>query len=70
MPLVHRNGRPYYYKPSREGGRVVCHYEGSGEVAVLMSRWYAMEGVQRDTEVSEARVERDELEAAEKPLAE
>ena len=35
MPWKHRNGRPYYYRSVREGGRVRSSYVGSGKLAEL-----------------------------------
>ena len=68
MALVHRNGRAYYYKSSREGGRVVCRYQGAGTNAVLMALLDAGEREDREAEARDARAERDALEAAERPL--
>jgi hypothetical protein len=38
MALVYRDGRPYYYKSVRRGGRVTSEYQAAGEAAVLMAR--------------------------------
>jgi hypothetical protein len=55
MALVYRNGRPYLYNSSREGGRVVCRYQGSGEAAVLIAQIEAMESRERDDEAEAQR---------------
>ena len=55
MALLYRNGRPYLYKSSREGGRVVCRYQGSGETAVLIAQMEAIESQERESEAERHR---------------
>lgn len=35
MTLEYRNGRPFYYRNKRQNGKVVRHYVGSGQMALL-----------------------------------
>ncbi len=69
MALVYRNGRPYRYKSSREGGRVVCRYQGSGETAVLIDQIDAIEREERDSEAERHRDLWRQLDAVDKPVA-
>ena len=69
MALVYRNGRAYSYKTSREGGRVVCRYQGSGEIALLIEQFEALDRFEREAQALDDVSERDASEAAERPLA-
>ena len=64
------NGRRYYYKSEREGGRVKTTYFGAGESGLLISR---MEAIDREEERrlrNQRRAEREENLAEEKAVAE
>ncbi len=63
------NGRRYYYKSEREGGRVKTTYFGAGESGLLISRFESMERAEREAERDELRAERDENRAEEKAVA-
>ena len=69
MALVYRNGRPYLYKSSREGGRVVCRYQGSGEAAVLIAQIEAIEGQERDEDAERQRDLCRRFDAVDEPVA-
>ncbi len=55
------NGRRYYYKSEREGGRVKTTYFGAGESGLLISRLESMERAEREAERDERRAEREEI---------
>ncbi len=60
------NGRRYYYKSEREGGRVKTTYFGAGESGLLISRLESVERAEREAERDERRAETDETRAQEK----
>ncbi len=47
------NGRRYYYKSERDGGRVKSTYFGAGEAGTLMAKMVAFERVERAAEREE-----------------
>jgi hypothetical protein len=59
------NGRRYFYKSEREGGRVKSTYFGAGESGSLMAAWIALERLERAEEREWLREEREESDAAE-----
>jgi hypothetical protein len=52
-----RNGRSYYYRKERDGGRVRSVYVGGGEVAGLIAQLDAADADDREGERSAARRE-------------
>jgi hypothetical protein len=64
------NGRRYYYKPEREGGRVKSTYFGAGEVGTLMARIVAFDRSDRADERERLREEREESDAEETAVSE
>jgi hypothetical protein len=73
MAIVYRNGRPYYYRSERRGGRVVSRYITSGENALLFAE---IDRYDRQVEAENAEIDRqekreaDDLERALDELAE
>src|SRR4051812_7158326 len=70
MPWKTRNGRKYYYRSVREGGRVVSKYVGAGESAGRIARLEELERDGRDEAAAEWRAERDRLAALDRDQAE
>jgi hypothetical protein len=70
MALVHRNGRPYVYRSVRRDGRVTSKYEACGKSAALIDAIDEYKKSLRDCERADIQADREELEAAEKPLVE
>ncbi len=64
------NGRRYYYKSEREGGRVKTTYFGAGESGLLISLLGLEDRAEREAERDERRAEREENRAEEKAVAE
>jgi hypothetical protein len=64
------NGRRYYYKSEREGGRVKSTYFGSGESGTLIANMVAFDRLDRAAEREELREERRESEAEETAVSE
>ena len=64
------NGRRYYYKSEREGGRVKTTYFGAGEAGTLMADMVAFERSERAAEREQLRAEREESDAEEKAVSE
>jgi hypothetical protein len=58
-----RNGRSYYYRKEREGGRVKSVYVGCGEGAELLAQIDALENNEREEAPTLARMERERLQA-------
>jgi len=56
-----RNGRSYYYRKERAGGRVRSVYVGGGETARLIAQLDAMQGDEREGENTLARIERERV---------
>ena len=63
------NGRRYFYKSDREGGRVKSTYFGAGESGSLMAEWIALERLERVEERERLREDREESDAAERAVA-
>jgi hypothetical protein len=63
------NGRRYYYKSEREGGRVKSIYFGAGESGLLISRMEAIDQEEREENRKQRRAEREENRAEEKAVA-
>jgi hypothetical protein len=61
MALVYRNGRPYYYRSERQGGRVVSCYVTSGENALLFAE---IDRHDRQVEADNAEIDRQEVKEA------
>jgi hypothetical protein len=63
------NGRRYFYKSEREGGRVKSTYFGAGEVSSLMAQWFALERLERAAQRERMREEREEADAEERAVS-
>jgi hypothetical protein len=68
MPWEERNGRRYYYRKVRRGGRVFSVYEGSGVGAVLAEEQDATERATRRRETRTLRAELAEHDAIDEKL--
>jgi hypothetical protein len=69
MGIETYHGKTYYYRKTREGGRVRSEYVASGDMALLMA---AADRVEREERAEEAEAERSklaELDAEEKQIA-
>jgi hypothetical protein len=64
------NGRRYYYKSERSGGRVKSTYFGAGESGSLMAEMVALERLERAADREELREQRDEFMAEETVVSE
>jgi hypothetical protein len=64
------NGRRYYYKSERDGGRVKTAYFGAGESGLLISLLGREDQAEREAERDERRAEREENRAEEKAVTE
>jgi hypothetical protein len=64
------NGRRYYYKSERVGGRVESTYFGAGEAGTLMASIMAFDREGREAERDKLREERCEFDAEEKAVSE
>jgi hypothetical protein len=63
------DGRRYYYKSEREGGRIKTTYFGAGESGLLISLLEREDRAEREAERDERRAEREENRAEEKAVA-
>ena len=63
-------GGRYYTRSRRVNGRVVREYVGGGVAGALVAQMDAIERERRETERQCARIEREEVEALDAPLAE
>jgi hypothetical protein len=63
------NGRRYFYRSERRGGRVKSTYFGAGEDGSLMAQWVALERSERATEREQLREEREEADAEERVVS-
>src|SRR5512135_2036632 len=64
------NGRKYYYKSERVGGRIKSTYYGSGELASLVAILDAEAREEREAKRRRQRAERKRAEAEERAVAE
>ena len=64
------NGRSYYYRSVREGGRVRSEYVGAGETASLIAQLDAIDRDERAVERQEWMAERDQADAEDREFAE
>jgi hypothetical protein len=64
------NGRQYYYKSKRRGGRVETTYLGGAEFGLLLSLFDSEAREERDAKRAERRAEREEYEREESNTAE
>jgi hypothetical protein len=64
------NGRRYYYKSERDGGRVKTTYFGTGESGLLISLLASEDRAEREAERAQRKAEREECDAEEKAVAE
>jgi hypothetical protein len=64
------NGRRYYYKSERVGGRVKSTYFGAGESGSLMAEMVALERLERAADREEFREQREEFMAEEAAVSE
>ena len=64
------NGRRYYYKSEREGGRVKSTYFGAGESGLLISLLELEDRAEREAERDQRQAEREEYDAEETAVAE
>ena len=64
------NGRRYYYKSERAGGRVKSTYFGAGESGTLMANMVAFERLERAADREELREQREEFMAEETVVSE
>lgn len=64
------NGRRYFYRSVREGGRVKTQYVGAGERGLLMSLLHSEDRAERLADRIERRAEREESAAEETAVAE
>ena len=63
------NGRRYYYKSKRVGGRVVSRYFGAGVSGSLIAEMDAIDRLEKAAEQEENRAERDESDAEEQAVS-
>jgi hypothetical protein len=64
------NGRRYYYKTEREGGRVKTRYFGAGQSGLLVSLLDAEDRDERQAERRKRQAEREEFIAEERAVSE
>jgi hypothetical protein len=64
------NGRRYYYKLERAGGRVKTTYFGAGESGTLMAEMVALERLERAADREDLREQREEFDAEETAVSE
>ena len=70
MAWEQRGRRLYYYRSVREGGRVRKEYVGTGPTAAAIARLETLDRDRREWQRSEERREREDLDAADRPLQE
>jgi hypothetical protein len=63
------NGRRYFYKSEREGGRVRSVYFGAGESGSLMAEWIEFERLERAAEREREREDREESDAEDRAIS-
>ena len=62
------NGRRYYYKSERDGGRVKTTYFGAGESGLLISLLELEDRAEREAERDKRQAEKEEFETEEKAV--
>ena len=62
------NGRSYYYRSVRDGGRVGTEYVGTGEAASLIAQLDSIERERRKLERVDFQNERDRAEAEDREI--
>jgi hypothetical protein len=62
------NGREYYYKSERQGGRVKTTYFGAGESGLLISLLDAEDREEKEENRKQRRAEREEFALEEKSI--
>ena len=70
MGWERRGNREYYYQAERVGGRVVKRYTGSGRISELAAQLDGIERMKKEADREMRRLEREEIEALDAPLAE
>jgi hypothetical protein len=55
------NGRRYYYKSEREGGRIKTTYFGAGESGILLSLLHLEDRAEREAEREQRQAEKEEF---------
>jgi hypothetical protein len=63
------NGRRYYYKSERDGGRIKTTYIGAGESGLLISLLHAEDREEKEEKRKQRRADREEYLAEEKAVA-
>jgi hypothetical protein len=63
------NGRRYFYKSEREGGRVKTTYYGAGEAGLLFSTLDAETRAEREAVRKERKQEKEESDAEDRAVA-
>jgi hypothetical protein len=63
------NGRRYFYKSEREGGRVKSTYFGAGASGSIMAEWIALERLERAEEREQLREDREESDVTERAIS-
>jgi hypothetical protein len=63
------NGRRYYYKSERIGGRVETTYFGAGRAGALMAQMVAFERSEREADREQSREERARSDAGEQAIS-
>ena len=66
MGWEQRNGKRYYYRKRREGGRVVSEYVGTGDIADLLFLIDRDEYLQRRWNRAKWKMQKDEVEKFDK----
>jgi hypothetical protein len=64
------NGRQYYYRSRREGGRVVTEYVGGGRDAELIAALETVDRDKREGQRYEDRFDRERIEAEDRDFVE
>ena len=64
------NGRLYYYRTVRDGGRVRSKYLGSAESGALFAQLDSLDREEREVKRAEERAERERAEAEDRAVAE
>jgi hypothetical protein len=68
MGWENRNGKSYYYRKERKGGRVRSVYVGSGETARLIAQLDDLHSEEREDKRALARIERERWQEQDREL--